>query len=183
MPRDVDKRKTQKALRKLRKAAERAELEGIELTDWEKAFVEGVDERLTEYGSAFHDLSKGNADEALSMAQSEILKQLDKKSRGKGSPGFKTRKPFKARKGMEPKRPRGRDINVDIEDNRDEIAPEPPETPAVRPVPSKGFSPRIVNDAGECENPAAPKPSPDAAKTASKPKPSGFRVIQGGKES
>ena len=91
MPRDVDKRKTQKALRKLRKAAERAELEGIELTDWEKEFVEGVDERLTEYGSAFHDLSKGNADEALSMAQSEILKQLDKKSRGKGSPGFKTR--------------------------------------------------------------------------------------------
>ena len=178
MPRDVDKRKTQKALRKLRKAAERAELEGIELTDWEKEFVEGVDERLTEYGSAFHDLSKGNADEALSMAQSEILKQLDKKSRGKGSPGFKTRKPLKARKGMQPKRPRGRDINDDIPVEPEENVVPETEQAAERPVPPKGFTPRTVRDSGvsdESEAPDTPSPVPSA-------KPSGFRVIQGGKE-
>ena len=79
MPRDIDQKKTRKALRKLRKAVERAEAEGVELTDWEKEFAEGVDERLNKYGSAFADLTKGEADEALSMAQSEILRQLDKK--------------------------------------------------------------------------------------------------------
>ena len=57
MPRDVDEKKTRKALRKLRKAKERAEADGIELTEWEQEFVEGVDERLTKYGSAFADPS------------------------------------------------------------------------------------------------------------------------------
>ena len=50
MPRDTDEKKTRKALRKLRKAAERAEAEGIELSEWEQEFVEGIDERLNKYG-------------------------------------------------------------------------------------------------------------------------------------
>lgn len=98
MPRDVDEKKTRKALRKLRKARERAEAEGIDLSEWESEFVEGVEERLETYGSAFADPSLGNRDEALSNAQTEILRQLDRKSRGKSSGGFKTRKPLKARK-------------------------------------------------------------------------------------
>jgi len=45
--REVDKRKTTKALRKLRRVAERASEEGGPgLTTWEKDFVEGVTERL-----------------------------------------------------------------------------------------------------------------------------------------
>ena len=42
MPRDVDEKKTRKALRKLRKTAERAKAEGIELTEWEQEFLDGV---------------------------------------------------------------------------------------------------------------------------------------------
>src|SRR5690606_20522388 len=49
--RDVDKRKTTKALRKLRRAADRAtEQGGPGLTTWEKDFVEGVSGRLEKYG-------------------------------------------------------------------------------------------------------------------------------------
>ena len=98
MPRDTDEKKTRKALRKLRKAAERAEAEGIELSEWEQEFVEGIDERLNKYGSAFNDPNLGASDEALSRAQTEILRQLDKKSRGKGGSSFKQRKPLKAKK-------------------------------------------------------------------------------------
>ena len=120
MPRDVDEKKTRKALRKLRKAKERAEADGIELTEWEQEFVEGVDERLTKYGSAFADPSLGSTEEALSIAQSEILRQLDKKSRGKGGNGFTTRKPLKAKKGLDRPAPRVRQLDDDL--------PETPET-------------------------------------------------------
>lgn len=100
MPREVDQKKTRKALRKLRKAKVRAEAEGIDLSDWEKEFVEGVDERLNKYGSAFSDYSLGAPGEPLSAAQAEILRQLDRKSRGKTSGGFKTRKPLTAKKSF-----------------------------------------------------------------------------------
>ncbi|MEL6758741.1 MAG: hypothetical protein AAFP81_20105, partial [Pseudomonadota bacterium] len=70
MPRDVDDRKKRKALRKIRKAAMLAEQGlGPPLSDWEKQFLEEVEERIEKYGSAFHDLDKGGADEALSSLQ------------------------------------------------------------------------------------------------------------------
>jgi hypothetical protein len=82
MKRDVDQRKTRKALRKLRRAADRATEEGGPgLSDWEQDFVEGVTTRLEAYGSAFRDPGKGRLDEALSVRQAHITRLIDKKSR------------------------------------------------------------------------------------------------------
>ncbi|MAK61293.1 MAG: hypothetical protein CMK09_09970 [Ponticaulis sp.] len=173
MPRDVDKKKTRKALRKLRKAAERAEAEGVELTDWEQEFVEGVDERLTKFGSAFNDLSKGGAEEALSSAQTEILRQLDKKSRGKSNGGFKTRKPLQAKKGFKPRPPVNRDISDDIED----FEPEPPESVKERSVPLI----RALPNPEEPEKGSENSPETRIGTNRSPNKRPTFRVIEGGK--
>ena len=92
MPRDVDERKKRKALRKIRKAAMLAEQGlGPPLSDWEKQFLEEVEERIEKFGSAFHDLEKGGADEALSSLQFVKLREIDKKARGKGKSGFKSK--------------------------------------------------------------------------------------------
>ena len=173
MPRDVDEKKTRKALRKLRKAKERAEADGIELTEWEQEFVEGVDERLTKYGSAFADPSLGSTEEALSIAQSEILRQLDKKSRGKGGNGFTTRKPLTARKGMGRPAPNVRRIDDDID-----TAPEnnhAAETERKVPPPSAVPELKVIKpDAGGSE------PVSVKAGRSTRQKPV-FRVIDCGK--
>ena len=47
MSREIDERKKRKALRRLRKAAELAARgEGPELSDWERTFLEEVEERI-----------------------------------------------------------------------------------------------------------------------------------------
>lgn len=150
--RTVDKRKTAKALRKLRSAATRAsEQGGSGLTNWEKDFVEGVTGRLEKYGSAFRDPGKGRLEEALSQRQAHVARVIDKKSRGKaadkaaGKSGdgpkpragglrrseFKRKTPMGKRAG-----PRVRDVNEDM----DAPAPGPVMTPeqkraALRVVP------------------------------------------------
>lgn len=177
MPRDVDEKKTRKALRKLRKAAERAELEGIELTDWEQEFIEGVDERLTKYGSAFADLSKGGSEEALSNAQSEILRQLDKKSRGKSTGGFKQRKPLKPKKGITPRKSELRD-DLEIDQNPEEKQSEirsisKPEQSGLRLAVSR--SEPEVKKASELTSAPAPNKADRPARSPA------FRVIDGGK--
>lgn len=96
MPRDIDERKKRKALRKLRKAAMLAEQGlGPPLSDWEKQFLEEVEERIETYGSAFADPEKGGRDEPLSALQTVKLREIDKKARGKGKSGFKNKKPPK----------------------------------------------------------------------------------------
>jgi len=140
MKREVDQRKTRKALRKPRRAADRATEEGGPgLSDWEHDFVEGVTTRLETYGSAFRDPGKGRLDEALSARQAHITRLIDKKSR-KAKPAQATpaaeqggepirtsqqrassAKPAdkpKPRSSFKPKtkanwKPRGRDINED----------------------------------------------------------------------
>ncbi|MEM8617848.1 MAG: hypothetical protein AAGF20_13055 [Pseudomonadota bacterium] len=95
MAREIDERKKRKALRKLRKAAALAEQGlGPPLTDWERTFLEEVEERIETYGSAFHDSEKGAADEPLSALQALKLREIDKKARGKGLKrgGFQNRK-------------------------------------------------------------------------------------------
>lgn len=140
--REVDKRKTSKALRKLRRAADRAtEQGGSGLTTWEKDFVEGVTGRLEKYGSAFRDPGKGRLEEALSQRQAQVARVIDKKSRkgktevGKASDserkpqsGLKSQSTFKRKSPMRSKAkpgwtPRVRDIN-------DDITPEEPASPA-----------------------------------------------------
>jgi hypothetical protein len=140
--REVDKRKTAKALRKLKRAAERASEEGApELTTWERDFVEGVTGRLEKYGSAFRDPGKGRLEEALSQRQAHVVRVIDKKSRGKSAgkaagktsdcperptegglrrSSFKRKTPMGQRAG-----PRVRDVNEDLPPP----SPEPVATP------------------------------------------------------
>ena len=160
MPRDVDERKKRKALRKLRKAAELAEAGlGPPLSDWEREFLEEVEERIEKYGSAFADPNKGRLEEPLSALQTRKLKEIDKKARGKGK-GLKRGSGFKSKKPL-PKR--GRDINEDIE-------VEIPETPAAS-VPVIVPPRPLVKKPPHQEEPSPP------GKTGWTPK-----IIDGGKE-
>ncbi len=149
--REVDKRKTSKALRKLRRVAERATEQGAPaLTTWEKDFVEGVTTRLEKYGSAFRDPGKGRLEEALSARQSEITRVIEKKTRKPKTSTtptadvdkkadaprstFQRRSPMNAKAGAKSKtgwKPRVRDINDDMETPASpEPAPAPVTTPA-----------------------------------------------------
>ena len=151
MKREVDKRKTQKALRKLRRAAEAATAEdGPGLTTWEKDFVEGVTERLETYGSAFRDPGKGRLEEALSARQAQVTRVIEKKSRkakadAKATPEGGTKDAGKPATRAGPRRmssfkskakpgwkPRGRDINDDSEPTPEAAAPK---RPALKVIP------------------------------------------------
>ncbi|MFC7292533.1 hypothetical protein [Hirschia litorea] len=175
MAREIDDKKTKKALRKLRKAKARAESEdGPGLTEWEKEFFEGVEERLETFGSAFADPEKGHLDEALSARQTHIVREIDKKSRKKDGgmkrSSFKPKKQTKSKGKTNHYSPRGRDIHEDIAD-------ETPITPPIRTDKPK-LKIASVKPAIELlkqqEKPALPsKPTP-----AKSP----FRVIKGGKE-
>jgi hypothetical protein len=109
MPRDVDAKKTRKAQRLIRKLARKGAAsetvdpetgevkpgEGaVDYSQWEQEFLTEVDQRLEKYGSAFHDLSKGRKDEALSTLQTVKLKEIAAKARGKPRKGLTTKKPL-----------------------------------------------------------------------------------------
>jgi hypothetical protein len=129
VPREVDPRRTRKALRAVRKIAaldkpdpETGEIKSAEsYSAWEKEFLGEVEQRLDKFGSAFHDLSKGRADEALSMLQGAKLKEIAAKAKGArknkygedkdaakaakakengARGGFTTRKPLRAKRPM-----------------------------------------------------------------------------------
>jgi hypothetical protein len=120
--REVDPKRTRKARRLIEKLAAQAatrdvvnpetgeiiENKGVDYSGWEKEFLGEVDQRLEKYGSAFHDLSKGSPDEALSRLQSVKLKEIAKKARdkarGKEPKGFKPKKGLATRKPLRAKR-------------------------------------------------------------------------------
>ncbi len=160
MPRDVDEKKKRKALRKLRKAAALAEQGlGPPLSDWEKQFLEEVEERIENYGSAFADPEKGGRDEPLSALQSVKLREIDKKARGKSKSGFKSKKSSFS-KSKPAFKPNTRQLDEELEPGPDEtILPEP-----------KG--PQLV-PASQLEPPQAPRSISEKAR----PK---LRVIKGG---
>lgn len=104
MPRDVDPKRTRKALRQVRKLAslQEAATEGAPTPDysgWEKEFLSEVEARLDKYGSAFADLGKGAPDEALSRLQAQKLKEIEKKAKDQAAgkeprrSGFKKKAP------------------------------------------------------------------------------------------
>ncbi|MBD3770233.1 MAG: hypothetical protein IE925_08785 [Rhodobacterales bacterium] len=173
MGRDVDERKKRAALRKLRKAAELAEQgKGPPLSDWERQFLEEVEERIEKYGSAFADPMKGDDGEALSALQQVKLKEIDKKARGKARKGFsqKAGGGKKPPKGSFTKRtpPRVRQLDDDLEEDlREASAPTPP--PRAKPV-LKAVPTEAVPEKGQ-EVPRVPQPGNRPA----------FRVIEGGK--
>lgn len=49
------------------------------ISDFEDEFGESVLERLETYGSAFHDLEKGRAGDALSAAQKQVVARMNRK--------------------------------------------------------------------------------------------------------
>jgi len=83
------KRSALKALRRARKAAE---VSSIKLSDWEEEFLGSVETRVERYGRAFRDPEKGGPGTALSMLQSQKLKEIAGEANGRKS-GLR-RKPF-----------------------------------------------------------------------------------------
>ena len=113
MPRAVDPKRTRKALRVVRKLAlksaadetvdpETGEILPVEgptfYSRWEKDFLGEVGTRLEKYGSAFHNLSKGRREEALSVLQSVKIREIAAKARGKKRKGLTTKKPLRAKR-------------------------------------------------------------------------------------
>lgn len=133
---------------------------GPPLSDWEVQFLEEVEARIEEFGSAFADPEKGGADEPLSALQALKLREIDKKARGKGKGGFKAKKPV-SRKSY------GRQLNEDIQSE---------ETP-----PPKRGKPELVKARDMIEaRETPPKPAPiRSAPERPKGRPV-FRVIKGG---
>jgi hypothetical protein len=185
MSREIDERKKRKALRKLRKAAELAERgEGPPLSDWEREFLEEVEQRIETFGSAFADPEKGNLEEPMSALQTRKLKEIDKKARGKDT-GFKTRKPLGWKKKQ--------DFTPRVRQLDDDVAEEPAPPPETKPAPTP-FSVIRGSELGEPRPKRTPRKSPPAkpatqsrkpereAKPEPAPKRPAFRVIQGGKD-
>tara|TARA_R110000822_G_scaffold9581_1_gene36985 strand:+ start:601 stop:1122 length:522 start_codon:yes stop_codon:yes gene_type:complete len=171
MGRDVDERKKRAALRKLRKAAALAEQGlGPPLSDWEKQFLEEVEERIETYGSAFADPLKGSDGEALSSLQQMKLKEIDKKARGKAKTGFGGKK--KTSSFNKRPTPRVRQLDDDLVD--DDPTPPTPEPP-VR------SAPKLVR-ASDLKPPDPKPPMEEAPQVEPPKKRTAFRVIEGGKQ-
>lgn len=192
--REVDKAKTAKALRRLRKVAARtAEPDAPKLTAWEQDFVAGVSTRLETYGSAFRDLSKGRAEEALSERQTVVARVIEKKTRpkkarlddasGRSPDGSKARKDDPSTGGFrrstfKPKPPptsraRIRHVEDDLPDDTrpDQKAPD-------APAPSKSVLPLKAVAAPPLRPQMRRQATRAAAKEAAAPR---LRVIPGGK--
>jgi hypothetical protein len=117
LKREVDPRRTRKALRAVRRIAalnepdpETGEVKAAEsFSAWENEFLGEVGQRLEQYGSAFHDLAKGRPEEALSTLQAGKLREIAAKARGpkrakngaeKPRKGLQTRKPLRVKRPM-----------------------------------------------------------------------------------
>jgi hypothetical protein len=89
--REITKRATLNALKRAKRAADKA---GVTLSDWEDEFLGSVGERVKTYGRAFGDPEKGAAGEALSMLQAVKLKEITAKAKGEPKKSM-ARRPFR----------------------------------------------------------------------------------------
>jgi hypothetical protein len=97
-PREAAKRAALNALRRARRAADKA---GVELSAWEGEFLDSVSQRVKTYGRAFGDPDKGAPGTSLSVMQGMKLKEISNKAAGK--PRFaKRNKPFGRRQRPTP---------------------------------------------------------------------------------
>jgi len=167
LAREVDDKKTKRALRKIALAKAKAAQGGddTQLNEWESEFVDSVEERLDTFGSAFNDPEKGALSEPLSARQNVKLREIEKKAKGKA------RKPMSRGKGFSPKPgggfrnssfkskgkatgPRVRDINDDLIEavpqnpSADNPPDNPIETQPEKPVRTKPFL-RVVKGGKE----------------------------------
>ena len=82
--REQDKAALQKrTLRALDKARRLAAEQGVDLSDWEDAFLTGVSERVKTYGRAFRDPDKGAMNGTLSLRQCVKLREIHTKAKGR----------------------------------------------------------------------------------------------------
>ena len=72
-------------IRALEKARREAAEQGVDLSEWENEFIEGVSERVKTYGRAFADPDKGALNGTLSMRQGQKLKEIRKKVQARGA--------------------------------------------------------------------------------------------------
>ena len=77
-PRAAAKRQALNALRRAKRATERA---GVELSAWEGEFLGSVEDRVRTFGRAFGDPEKGAPGQALSMLQTVKLKEIAGKAK------------------------------------------------------------------------------------------------------
>jgi hypothetical protein len=91
-PKEKAKRAALNALRRARRAAENAK---ISLSDWEGEFLGSVEGRVETYGRAFGDPEKGAPGASLSVLQSQKLKEIEAKARGKtlSNSSFRRKRP------------------------------------------------------------------------------------------
>jgi hypothetical protein len=83
----VRERAARKALRALERASLAAAADGApDLSEWEQTFLAEVKGRVETFGSAFRDLSKGGAGEALSTLQTRKVKEITRKTKGEEEP-------------------------------------------------------------------------------------------------
>jgi hypothetical protein len=87
-PKKQARRAALNALRRARRAAERA---GVELSEWEGEFLGSVEQRVTAFGRAFADPEKGAPGQALSARQNRKLKEISAKAKGKEAGEGKTK--------------------------------------------------------------------------------------------
>jgi hypothetical protein len=148
--REVDEKKTRKALRKIaraKRAAEQSSSEDTQLSEWEDEFIESVEQRLEKFGSAFGDPEKGNLDEPLSGRQALKLREINKKTSGKArkpmsrGKGFgKSNSSFKAK--TKASKSRSRDIYDDVDTPPgDSAQPQDNQASSTK----MGFTPRIID--------------------------------------
>lgn len=86
-PKELAKRAALNALKKARRAAERA---GVKLSEWEGEFLGSVEQRVKTYGRAFGDPEKGAPGASLSMLQAVKLKEISAKAQSAGKGDKKT---------------------------------------------------------------------------------------------
>jgi len=67
-------------IRALEKARRTATEQGVDLSEWENAFIEDVTERVKTYGRAFADPDKGAMNGTLSVRQGVKLREIRKKA-------------------------------------------------------------------------------------------------------
>jgi hypothetical protein len=96
-PKAAAKRAALNALRRARRAADKA---GVELSQWEGEFLGSVEQRLETYGRAFGDPEKGAPGASLSVLQGVKLKEISAKAKGK-SKGLGRRGPIRRRASPE----------------------------------------------------------------------------------
>ena len=79
-------------IRALEKARRAAAEQGVELSEWENDFIEGVTERVKTYGRAFADPDKGAMNGTLSLRQGIKLKEIRKKAQNSKQAAYKPAK-------------------------------------------------------------------------------------------